>query len=366
MKLSYSGQLAWKRQLVVDSLSRIGRLTAGVEPVRPSPSQFGYRNKMEFTLGRDASGRPCVGLHSEAGPVVDVASCPVQTKLANRVLASAREFLLDGRCTPAGVFEARPEPHRLVLRVGADGATCLVLLRVTGTRLAEDAALASHLVARHPEIVGVVRFRARPGQRGGGVTETLTGRNWLEEKVAGLTVRVPAGSFFQVNPSLIAELIDCVATACSPKAGVRALDIYGGIGLHGLALARGGAHVTICEADPTAVRAGRAAARANGIHNVTYVRADAREFLERTAREGLRPEIIVANPPRTGLGAQVVRALGRLRAQTLVLVSCDPATLARDLRGLIDVGHRVTHVMPFDLFPQTPHVETVCRLEAVL
>lgn len=363
MDLSQAGQIAWKRQLVVDALSRIGRLTVGVDPVRASPRRVGYRNKMEFTLGRDVRGRPCVGMHGEVGPLVDVASCTVQSDLGNRVLSSAREYLLDERCTRIAAFGARPEPHRLVIRVGGDGAACLVLFREAGTPFREGPALARHLAARHPEIVGVVRLKARPGQRGGGVTESLIGRDWLEEEVAGLTMRLPAPSFFQINSGLLPELVGRVTEACAPRPGLRAWDLYGGIGLHGLALARRGAKVTICEADPIAVRAGRAAVRAHGVRNVNYERADVPQFIERALRAGLQPDLVVANPPRAGLGLRVVRGLNRLRVKTLVLVSCDPATLARDLRGLIDTTYRVTHVTPFDLFPQTPHVETVCRLE---
>jgi 23S rRNA (uracil1939-C5)-methyltransferase len=138
------------------------------------------------------------------------------------------------------------------------------------------------------------------------------------------------------------------------------LELYGGIGLFSLFLAQRGAVAMVCEADAAAVECGEAAARANGNLLVRYERAETGAFLERFRRSSMRmPDVVVADPPRTGLGKGIAKRIADLRAKRIVLVSCDPATLARDAAALRDHGYRLERATPIDLFPQTPHVETV-------
>ena len=146
------------------------------------------------------------------------------------------------------------------------------------------------------------------------------------------------------------------------EAGTRAVDLYGGVGVYALALAREGAEVVVCEADPAAVACGREAAGQIDKGSVIFERSDAERFLRGAARS-ISPSVVVANPPRTGFGAGVSDAVAALGPDRVVIVSCDPPTLARDLRRLADHGYRPKRVTPVDLFPQTPHVETVTLLE---
>ena len=140
------------------------------------------------------------------------------------------------------------------------------------------------------------------------------------------------------------------------------LDVYGGSGAYGMTLAGRGARVTVADADRDAIRCGKEAARRSG-RKLAFVRADARRFLERELESGRRPGLVLANPPRTGFGKGVGVALTALAPQRVIMVSCDPATLARDLRRLLAQRYRIRRIMPFDLFPQTAHVETVVALE---
>jgi 23S rRNA (uracil1939-C5)-methyltransferase len=170
---------------------------------------------------------------------------------------------------------------------------------------------------------------------------------------------VPAGSFVQVNPGAAEVLLDQVRAACGPVAGRRVLELYGGMGVFGLALAREGARVTVCEADPQAIDAGRRAAWAAGLR-ASFVQGDvARELVRARGRPW---DLVLADPPRTGLAPGVAGAIAVLAPARIVLVSCDPATLARDLASLHGNGYAVERVVPVDLFPQTPHVETVTTL----
>ena len=223
-------------------------------------------------------------------------------------------------------------------------------------------AFADHLMGTVPEVAGVVRLLAAPGRRGGLRVEAVAGRTALRETLGGIAYEVPAGSFFQVNPEAAERLLEEVLRAAGPVAGVRVLEVYGGMGVFGLALARRRAEVTVLEADGEAVAAGTRAAAAAGLH-ARFVRGDALRSLGEEVLD--RPQLVLADPPRSGLGPGVAAQLAALGAGRIVLVSCDPATLARDLWELHGRGYAAEAVVPVDLFPQTPHVETVTTLRRV-
>ena len=364
MGLAEPAQRGWKARRVRDALERIGRLDPSVvENIRSGERALGYRNRVEFTLGRDpTSGRPVVGLHAgaTAAGLVDVEACALQGEPAQRVLASAREFLLSEdrqwwRTSPdAGI--------RLAIRRSAHTGEVLVAICETGVELAEAGALADRLASRHPEVCGVVRLERRDGRRGGARTTLLRGRAWVEERLGTTVFRVPAACFTQVNADWTGSLPALVRECAGELEGAGAVDLYGGVGANGIELARAGAPtVAICEADLDAVSCGREAARRAGLEGVRFTRAGVAAFLSR-GWPRTAVGVVVANPPRSGLGRGIAATLAARRAPKLVIVSCDPATLARDLRVIVDGGYRLRRLIPLDLFPQTPHVEAVAEL----
>jgi 23S rRNA (uracil1939-C5)-methyltransferase len=359
MPLDDSAQLEWKRRLVDDALRRIGHLT----DVEPRPAQvvsppLGYRNKVELHLFRDDGGRLRIGMARGRGEggMTPVDRCPVQHREADALLSTAASW---AAARPAGSTADRD--WRVVLRRAWSTGQLLVLLREGRTPFPDARRLAAALMESHDSLVGVVRVRQRARRRGGARVEPLAGRDWIEERVAGLPLRVPANAFLQVNGPALEPLIERVAAHSAPVREAKVLDLYGGVGLYSFALLRAGAaRATVCDADPAALACGRSAARRAGIRGIRFRRGDVARLLEET-----RPGSIshaVANPPRAGLGPVAVRHLVRLAPPRLVLVSCDPATLARDLRGLVEGGYRIETVEPLDLFPQTAHVETVVAL----
>lgn len=362
MVLEEDVQRTWKRSLVEDALTRIGKLDGiVVEPVIASPKSLEYRNKVELTFGRTANGAVVVGYHPPGDPrgLVDVRACALQDEAANRALEVVRRFFQEGPGRDAAVVDDPREPLRLVLRRSTRGRM-LVALRGREIPFPAEHELAATLVAAVPEVVSVVRLLATPGRRGSTRTRALVGVPWLEEDVAGLRFRLPASSFFQVNPGAAEILVDTVLELSELAEGASVLELYGGIGVFSLALARRGARAVVCEADPEAVDCGRRAAQENGGLPVTFERADVARFL--SSFEGT-PRIVIADPPRTGLGMGVGEALAATGAERLILVSCDAPTLARDVRLLVAEGYVPGRVVPIDLFPQTPHVEVVLCLE---
>jgi len=364
MGLGETDQRSFKRRLVQDAIDRIAAVRLEVEEPIPSPEALGYRNRLELTLGRDAQGRPALGLHPvdpEARGLVDVGRCLVQREPANRVLDTLRAHLL-GRAEEWIDAAPRGDPFRVLLRASALTGEVLVVVRETVRPFPGITDLVAALARAHPELVGVVRLRARPGRRGGARATAVWGRDWIRERIGSTIFRLPAASFVQANPTAAERLLDLVRELCGPVAGLSLLELYGGVGSFGLELARQGASVTVCEADPAAVRCGEAAAREAGRATVRFVRSDVSRFLSQAPSAGAF-DLVLANPPRTGLGRGVAAAIAGLAPRRIVLVSCDPATLARDLRQLSRAGWIPRRAVPVDLFPQTAHIETVVALE---
>jgi 23S rRNA (uracil1939-C5)-methyltransferase len=219
---------------------------------------------------------------------------------------------------------------------------------------------ASRAAKADPGLVGVVRLVAAPGRRGGARVETIAGRPWIEDEFHGTTFRVPAATFLQVHRGAADALGAHVLAGAGARRNV--LELYGGVGVLGLVFAKAGARATIVDADPAAIACGEEAARFHGLARAAFARADVLEFLGRRARQDPF-DLVVADPPRTGLGRGVAERIALLGAPRIAMVSCDPATLARDLARL-NVNYVVKAVRAFDLFPQTAHVETVAVLEA--
>jgi len=367
MVLGEALQGEWKGRIVRDALERIGRLERPpLMPLLTPGAPTGYRNKVEFGLGPDRSGRAVVGLHSAADPsrLVDVDRCLLQHDAANDVLETARRVLLD---PPGAAPERDGDRFRLVLRRSWSTGRILVALREEERPFPCQDGLVREITARHPDVSGIVRLRALPGKRGGTRAATLHGEPWIEERFVGRRFLLPPSTFLQVNSVAASELVRLVSEAARPEGGERVLDLYGGVGVYGLALLqRGAANVEVCDADGEAIACGRKSAGEAGERRIRFRRADVGSHLGRIG--GRRPgfDVVVANPPRTGLGPGVAERIAGLRPARIVMVSCDPATLARDLRVLIGAGCGLERVTPLDMFPQTAHVEAVAALTGPL
>ncbi|HEX4823383.1 MAG TPA: class I SAM-dependent RNA methyltransferase [Candidatus Polarisedimenticolaceae bacterium] len=350
MPVGEDDQREAKRRFVVDALERIAKIEdPPVDPIEAPRPWLGYRGKIEMVFGRDASDRRVFGYHSAGdASVVDVPACAIADPRLGPLVDLVRAFFLDDR-------RAAP-PERVAFRASTSGADRLIAFFGGASPAATLSAFARDAMARERGLTGVVALKAAPGRRGGASTITLAGRPWIEETILGTSFRVPAGTFLQVHPRAADLLGRHLLDASAGVASV--VELYGGVGGFGLALARRGAHVTIVEADAAAVQCGRDAAERAGVASARFVRGDAGEFLE-TAPAA---DLLVADPPRTGFGRGVAQGIARLAPGRIALVSCDPATLARDVLGLARAGYRLLRVTPFDLFPQTAHVEAVAWL----
>ncbi len=350
--VAYGEQLLWKQRAVADALERIGRVECPVGATVPSSSSYGYRNKVELQARTGPAG-PIVGFtRNRSGEVVSIARCellPASAADAPRAIRGAVRYLqqrtetsivrialrvsrTDEReldvWTPPGPF-----PRALGARVFADavGATTVTRVIVKG-----DAR--RRLISRVEVLTGPGAWR-----------ETLDGDRYL----------VSAPSFFQVNSEACEVLRRFVATTVAARHARRIVDVYAGVGTFTLPLARVGEVVAIEGSASALADLERNVRKARLDRAVTVAPGDATHMMRTVGRA----DVVVVDPPRSGLGRDATDALTSIGPDAIVYISCDPATLARDTRLLTDAGYRVTLVQPFDLFPQTYHVETVAVLE---
>ena len=361
--LSYPAQLAFKAKQVRDCLERIGGLGEfAMRPILAAPDQYGYRNKMEFTV---ALG-PVIGLHQadRYDVVLDIERCWLQSDTMNRLLDELRR---EARARALSVYDQASGEGLLrfvSLREGRRTGEAMVNIVATTPDIEPLGALAERLAARVPATASVVlNVNAKKASVAVGTEEhLLLGRDHIRESLGGLAFQVSANSFFQTNTAQAERLFAVVEEACALEGGETVLDLYSGTGAISLLLARRCRRVYGVEVAEAAVADAVRNARENGIENCTFLSGEVRHVLPTLMRDGVSAEVVVADPPRAGFHPKALLALAALAPARLVYVSCNPATLARDLGDLVRQGYRLEWVQPVDMFPQTPHIEAVARL----
>ncbi|MBE0475507.1 MAG: 23S rRNA (uracil(1939)-C(5))-methyltransferase RlmD [Coriobacteriia bacterium] len=350
--IAYDRQLAAKHSQVADSLERVGKLDRSVvEAAVASPVVDGYRNKAEFAVDLSA-GRVRLG-YTRQGGFVPVERClllPGKHAGAPRAVAGALNYLSKGR--DIGI-------SRVALR--ASTRTGEVEVSLWGPPGAFPRAPAAKVLADAVGATSVVRVLVKGDTRGRRVSkvEVLGGKGHWTERLAEFSFTVSAPSFFQVNTDAAELLVRRVVDAVPSPVRARVFDVYAGVGTFTLPFAALGAGVTAFEAEGSAVRDLRRNADRARLP-VEVVPGDA----ARSMRAAGEADAAVVDPPRAGLSGPALEALVASRASRIVYVSCDPATLARDLATLAARGYRPASVTPIDLFPQTHHVEAVAVLDA--
>ncbi|HUM06684.1 MAG TPA: class I SAM-dependent RNA methyltransferase [Terriglobales bacterium] len=345
--IPYERQLEYKAGILRETLRRIAKIELKGEIKQHAAPPFGYRNRTRLrvqTAPEFALGYYRFGSHE----FLAVEKCPISSPLINSVIARLMEI---GAC-PGGVEE---------IELFADAADERLLAWAFCGRDADSHTLsqwAETLCRDIPSIAGVTFFpsRRRTEEEEPADIKPLaeSGATTVHYHIAGTNDRVSAGSFFQVNRHLVDDL---VATVTGGPGGELALDLYAGVGLFSVPLARIFHHIFAVEASHTS----HADLVQNVPANVKAVRARTEDYLRnRPTRK--RPDLVVLDPPRAGLGKAVTRSLVELGAPRVRYVSCDPATLARDLAPLLASGYRIEEAHLFDLFPQTFHIETVMLL----
>jgi len=357
--LTYPAQLVAKRSFVQEAVRRIARLNLEVAETFPSDPAWNYRLTTEYAAVQTPAGLDFGFMRHHSREVLPVAQCPITHDAVNEVMRAARDLLrgeFSGFADTVSGLTGRHSP--------ATGQS-LAILHLMG-RGAGARPFAEALLAAVPNLAGVLAGPPRAGRPHAPRLELLAGQGFLEQELAGHRYRVSAGSFFQVNPAVAARLVALVARLAEVEPGETVVDGYAGVGTLALAVAERAGRLVVIEQDRQALADARRNLRQAPAGAISFHPGSVEGRLAALGRGGLRAQVVVLDPPRSGAGEVALRAAAALGPRTIVLVSCDPATLGRDLGLLARLGYPARSVAPLDMFPQTWHVEAIaaCRQAA--
>jgi 23S rRNA (uracil1939-C5)-methyltransferase len=363
--LAYAAQAAAKARQVEDALRRIGGIDAPpVEPIEHAASIFHYRNKLEYSFTRTPSG-PALGFH-KAGrwdEVLEIERCWLTTHLGNAIRNAVRAWAREEGLEAYDQADGSGYLRHLVVREGRNTGQALVqLVTAPGERF--ETGYLVEVLRRFPEVRSIHwSVNDGPAEVTNLPTTLLWGDPAIEEQLCGLRFRVRPNAFLQTNTEMAERLYELAADAAGLTGSETVYDLYCGIGTIGLSLASRALTVWGVEISEESVACAIENAELNGIANAAFYAGNVGQALDELSTRAGEPDVVVVDPPRAGLAGKALRRVGRLAAPRLVYVSCNPTTLASDVKQLAaDWGYRLERARPVDMFPHTPHVETVALL----
>ena len=363
--LAYEAQLEAKQEQVREALRRIGGIAEPpVEPIVPAESQFFYRNKLEYSFTATPEG-PALGFH-RAGrwdEVLEIDKCWLTTDLGNAIRNAVRDWAREESLEAYDQAEHTGYLRHLVVREGRNTGQVLVqLVTAAGERFDRDELV--DVLRRFPEVRSIHwAVNETPAEVTNLPTTLLWGDEAIEEELCGLRYRVRPNAFLQTNTAMAERLYGLVGEFAGLSGGETVYDLYCGIGTIGLTLASGALTVWGVDVSEESIACAIENADLNGVTNAAFFAGETADSLAELSERAGPPDIAVVDPPRAGLSSKAVRRLGRLETPTIVYVSCNPTTLAGNVKELAASWcYRLERVRPVDMFPHTPHVESVSLL----
>lgn len=375
----YEAQLSWKRQHVVDNLRRIGKLQVvgeegaedgvTVHPAIGMDNPWRYRNKATVPVGAAGDGGELVaGFYAQGTHrIIDMDDCLIQNEHNDEVLRVVKKVGRDLRIQPYDEKTGQGVLRHVMARTGVVSGEIMVVLVTNGKRLPRQPEWIEHLRASLPGLKSIVQNVNEKNTNVifGDETRVLWGSDVIYDELDGIRFAISARSFYQVNPVQTVALYRKAVEYAALTGTERVIDAYCGIGTISLFLARQAEQVYGVEIVPEAIEDAKRNAELNGITNVTFEAGPAEVVMPRWRKEGVEADVIVVDPPRKGCDPALLDTILALKPERVVYVSCNPSTLARDLRVLEDGGYRTVEVTPVDMFPWTVHVECVVLMSRV-
>jgi 23S rRNA (uracil1939-C5)-methyltransferase len=352
---------------VRDAFQRIaGIAEPPLEDIVPcEPDVFHYRNKMEYSFSQTPDG-PVLGLH-RAGrwdEVLDIRKCWLTTDFGNDLRDAVRNWAREEGLTAYSQEDGTGYLRHLVVREGRNTGQALVQL-VTAPGEKFDRGYFVDVVRAFPQVRSLHwSINDRPAEVTNLPSELLWGDGWIEEELNGLRFRVRPNAFLQTNTAMAEKLYALARDAAQLTGSETVWDLYCGIGTIGLSLAGDALTVWGIEVSEESVACALENAELNGITNTAFFAGNVGQVVQELLERSGPPEVVVVDPPRAGLAGKALRRLGEIGAPRLLYVSCNPTTLAGDVKTLCgEYGYELVRARPVDMFPHTPHVETVALLE---
>ena len=366
--LDYAAELRAKQESVADAFRRIGGLDVPVLDALPSPEVDRYRNKVQFPVGRDKDGAPCIGFYAgRTHRIVPCPDCKLQPGVLNDIGNTLCAFFAAHGIQPYDEERGKGLVRHIFLRRGAHSGQIMVCLVCTRPKLPHSDELVALLREKFRDIATIlINVNAKKTNVIlGEESVTLYGPGCIEDTLCGVPVRLGPLSFYQVNTLAAERLYGVAAEYAQLEPDDVLLDLYCGMGTIGLSMVGHCRELIGVEIIPEAIDSAKANAARMGDAVAAKSRffcADAGEAAARLAAEGLRPDVIMLDPPRKGCDETTLSAVVQMSPRRVVYVSCNPSTAARDAAWLGQHGYRAEKVQPVDLFPRTKHVECVIAL----
>ena len=366
--LDYTAELRAKQENVTDAFRRIGGLDVPVLDICPSPEVDRYRNKVQFPVGLDKDGNPCIGFYAgRTHRIVPCPDCKLQPGVLNDIGNALCRFFAENGIQPYNEETGRGLVRHIFLRRGAHSGQIMVCLVCTRPNFPHAEALCTRLREQFADIATILLNVNSKNTNVilGTETHTLYGPGYIEDTLCGVPVQLGPLSFYQVNTLAAERLYGIAAQYAQLTPDDLLLDLYCGMGTIGLSMVDHCRELVGVEIVPEAIESAKANAARMGEAVAAKSRffcADAGQAATRLAAEGLHPDVVMLDPPRKGCDEATLSAVVRMAPRRVVYVSCNPATAARDAAWLEQNGYHAEKVQPVDLFPRTKHVETVCLL----
>ena len=359
--MDYAAQLAAKRQQVIDAVTHIGHQNGiPVHPALGAENPWNYRNKMQFPIGRKA-GKTIIGCFAQGShEIIDTTDCHIQKELNNDIVNAVREVV-----TKLAIPVYDEDKHLGVLRhvvgrVGKNGE-CMLVLVTAVKELRSAKQLVGMLRTRLPKLVSIQQNIQTYHNNVvlGRETKLLWGRPTILDRLGSLTFHISPRSFFQVNTAQAEVLYNKALEYAGLTGSETVIDAYCGTGTITLFLAQKARKVYGIEIVKPAILDAEKNARDNHIKNAEFIVGDATVVMPRLYKQGIRADVVVVDPPRAGCTPPVLEAFVHMQPRRIVYVSCNPATLARDIALLAELGYQAKEIQPVDMFPMTSHVGCV-------
>ncbi len=365
--LPYGEQLWWKQDLEEDILGQFGP----VAPIIGMEKPYRYRNKVQAVFGRDRSGKIISGIYQTGTHrIISVRDCQTEDALADEILGTVRSLMKTFHIDPYDEDLHEGHIRHVLVKRGFSTGQVMVVLVVGSPYIPSQADFINILRQRHPQITTILlNFNDDDTSMvlGPEPEKVLYGPGYIEDTLCGLTFRISAKSFYQVNPIQTEILYNIAMKMARMDGNQKVIDAYCGTGTIALVAARNGAaQVLGIELNADAVADAQNNALRNNIDNATFICADAGEYMKELASKKESVDVVFLDPPRSGSDERFLAAMMKLAPKTIVYISCNPLTLERDLRYILKFGpYYVRGIQPVDLFPHTEHVENIALITRI-
>lgn len=362
--IAYKKQLEYKTELVKQNLRRIGKIDVDVNDIIGMANPYNYRNKAQFPV-RDVNGDIKIGFYAKnSHNVIECDDCKIQDGIINKVKDVIYNFMIENGVSAYNEETQKGDIRHILVRTGKKTGQVMVVLVINSNDLQHKEALINMLVKDIPNLASIVLNINKKNTNVilGEQDIKIWGNSYIEDYINGYKFKISPKSFYQVNPVQTDVLYNKVLEYANLTGNEIVFDLYCGIGTITLNLTQKSKFVYGVEIVPDAIRNAKENAKINDINNIKFLEGKSEEIIPKMYNDGIKADVVVVDPPRKGCDTTLLNTLIKMSPKRIVYVSCNPSTLARDLKILTENGFEVKKVQPVDMFPMSMHVETVVQL----